>query len=116
MTLREYVIEFRKDHDLTQRQFASMCGISSGYMSMIENNLNPKTGKPPVLTIPTIKKLARAMGTTVHALADNVSDENWSNIDEAVLSEDERDLIMFYRDLDLDERHLALSIVKALVK
>ena len=116
MTLQEYIIQFRSDHDLSQRQFAKMCGISSGYMSMIENNVNPKTGKPPILTLQTIKKLASAMGTTVHTLADNLDDENWSSIDEAVLSEDERDLIMFYRDLDLDEKHLSLSIVKALAK
>ena len=116
MTLQEYIIRFREDHHLTQRQFAAMCGISSGYMSMIENNMNPRTGKPPVLSVPTIKKLATAMGTTIHELAADLDDEKWSIVDEAVLSEDERDLLMFYRDLDIDNKHLSLSLVKALAK
>ena len=37
-------------------------------------------------------------------------------VDEAVLTEDERDVLMFYRDLDIDNKHLVLSIVKALAK
>ena len=116
MKLSEYIVKFRDDHQLTQRQFASMCGISSGYMSMIENDYNPRTGKPPVLSIPTIKKLASTMGMTIHSLAESVDDENWAIVDEAVLTEDERDVLMFYRDLDIDNKHLVLSVVKALAK
>lgn len=116
MTLREYIVQFRREHNLSQRQFANICGMSSGYISMIENNVNPRTGKPPVLSLPTIKKLAGAMGLSIQSLADIIDNENWSSIDEAVLTEDERDLIMFYRDLDINERHLVLSITKSLSK
>ena len=116
MTLREYMATFREDHRLSQRQFAQLSGLSSGYISMIENNLNPTTGKPPVLSLSTIKKLASAMGLSVQALTDIIESENVSSIDEAVLSEDERDLIMFYRELAIEEKHLLLSVAKAIIK
>ena len=116
MTLQEYIINYRTEHDLSQRQFAKMCDISSGYMSMIENNINPKTGKPPVLTFQTVKKLATAMGTSVHALAGDIDGQTWSNTDEAILSEDERDLIMFYRDMSISKKHLMLALARELEK
>ena len=46
MTLRELVMDFRKEHGISQRQFANMCGLSNGYISMLERNSNPKTGLP----------------------------------------------------------------------
>ena len=116
MTLQEYVVKFRTEHGITQRQFAKMCDISSGYMSMIENNLNPKTGKPPTLTFPTIKKLAAAMGTSVHELAGDIDGQTWSTVDEAILSEDERDLIMYYRDMTISKKHLLLALAREFEK
>ena len=59
MTLSDLVQEYRREHGLSQRQFASICGLSNGYISMLERNVNPKTGQPvtPVsythLTLPT---------------------------------------------------------------
>lgn len=44
MTLSDFVKEYRKEHDLSQRQFAAICGLSNGYISMLEKNMNPKTG------------------------------------------------------------------------
>ena len=46
MTLSDLVQEYRREHGLSQRQFASICGLSNGYISMLERNVNPKTGQP----------------------------------------------------------------------
>ena len=79
---------------------------------MIENNLNPRTKKPPVLSITMFRKIASGMGMTLQSLIEAIDDEMVSSVDEAILTEDERDLIMFYRDLSMSKKHLLLSIVR----
>lgn len=68
MTLRELVITFRAEKDLSQRQFAALCGLSNGYISMLEKNVNPKTGLPVTPSLPALKKIARGMGLTLNDL------------------------------------------------
>lgn len=68
MTLRELVITFRTEKDLSQRQFAALCGLSNGYISMLEKNVNPKTGLPVTPSLPALKKIARGMGLTLNDL------------------------------------------------
>lgn len=36
MTLGEFIRKYRSEHDLSQRQFALKCGLSNGYISMLE--------------------------------------------------------------------------------
>ena len=36
MTLKDLVIKYRADNGLSQRQFALQCGLSNGYISMLE--------------------------------------------------------------------------------
>lgn len=68
MTLSEIIIEYRSKHGLSQRRFAEMCGVSNGYISMLEKGSNPKTGKNIVPTIDRLQKIARVMGLTVDEL------------------------------------------------
>ena len=116
MTLREYIVKYRQDHGLSQRQFANNCDISNGYLAIIENNYNPKTGKPPIISLLTIKKLASAMGLSLQELTDIIDNQEIADYDEAVLSEDERHLIQFYRDMTLEQKNLLLSVAQAIAK
>ena len=116
MTLREYIVKHRIDHELSQRQFAQICDISNGYLAMIENNMNPRTGKPPVLSIAMFRKIASGMGMTLQSLIEAIDDEMVSSVDEAILTEDERDLIMFYRDMTVSKKHLMLALARELEK
>ena len=116
MTLGEYMVSFREDHKLTQRQFANMCDLSNTYIKVIEENYNPKTGKPPVLSLATIRKIAVGMGMSLQSLTDIIENDYVSSVDEAVLSEDERDLLMFYRDMSLNDKHFVLSLVRKIVR
>ncbi len=68
MTLRELVIGFRGEHGISQRQFAAKCGLSNGYISMLEKNMNPKTGLPLTPSLIVLKKLADGMGMTLNQL------------------------------------------------
>lgn len=68
MTLGELIKEYRRTHDISQRQFASLCGLSNGYISMIEQNKNPKTQQPLTPSIPALNKIASILGYTLDEL------------------------------------------------
>lgn len=72
MTLSDYIKEYRNKHGLSQRQFALLCGVSNGYISMLENQLNPKTNEPINPTPQQLKKIAAGMGLTLQELLSKV--------------------------------------------
>ncbi len=74
MKLRELIIKYRTDHDLSQRQFAEKCGISNGYISMIENDVNPKTGKPAVPSLKMLHNIAAGMNMTLDDLLTSIDE------------------------------------------
>lgn len=68
MTLGQIIKHYRTEHHLSQRQFAILCGVSNGYISMLEEGKNPKTNEPIIPSLMTLKKLASAMAITVDDL------------------------------------------------
>lgn len=74
MTLSDLVQEYRREHGLSQRQFASICGLSNGYISMLERNVNPKTGQPVTPSLPALKKIADGMGISLTDLFTRTDD------------------------------------------
>lgn len=74
MTLGEYLKQYRDAHDLSQRQFAALCGVSNGYISMLEKGENPKTGEPITPTMQSVVSIARGMGMTMQELLSEVDD------------------------------------------
>lgn len=74
MTLRDLVKEYRASHSLSQRQFATICGLSNGYVSMLEKNLNPKTGLPVTPSLPALKKISTGMGISLTDLFTQADD------------------------------------------
>ena len=74
MTLKDLIIEYRNDHGLSQRQFATACGLSNGYISMLEKEMNPNTKLPVTPTLPKMKQLASGMGMSLTDLLVKVDD------------------------------------------
>ena len=74
MTLGQLIKDYRKERGLSQRQFAIACGLSNGFISMVENNCNPRTNKPVVLSITSLKKIADGLGLSVDKLIDTTDD------------------------------------------
>lgn len=68
MKLQNILKKYRNDHELSQRQLANQCGLSNGYISILEKGINPNTGKPVTPTLPQLKKLASGMSMTIHEL------------------------------------------------
>ena len=74
MKLSEFIIKYREEHDLSQRQFAEICDVSNGYISMIEKEINPKTGLPISVSLPNYVKIAKGMGISVQDLFSSIDD------------------------------------------
>ena len=74
MNLGDLIREYRDSHGLSQRQFAYQCGLSNGYISILEKGINPSTGKPVTPTIPQLKKIADGLGITLSDLFEKADD------------------------------------------
>ena len=68
MDLKDIIYKFRTEHDLTMDEFSKRCGVSKGYISMIEAGRNAKTGQPIKPTIATLTKIAKGMGISLDQL------------------------------------------------
>lgn len=68
MKLSDVIIKYRTENNLSQRRLGEICGISTGYISLIEKEYNPQTGKHMIPTLGMLNKLAIGMGMTVDDL------------------------------------------------
>lgn len=75
MTLGELMLKYRKEHGISQRQFAADSGLSHGYVSMLEKNKHPKTGLPITPTIDIYKKVADGMHMDLTKLFEIMDDQ-----------------------------------------
>ena len=74
MTIGEIIKKYCSEHGLSYQQFAQASKVSKGYISMLINGRNPKTGKPMKPTIETYINIAEAMGMTVDQLFEIMDD------------------------------------------
>lgn len=75
MRLSELIRQYRLEHGLSQRQFAAKCdGITNGYISMLENEANPHTGKPSTPSLEKLSAIARGMGLSLSELVTRADD------------------------------------------
>lgn len=61
MTLGDFIHTFRTDHSMNMQDFADQCRLSKAYISILERNVNPATGRPPVPSLETIQSVARVI-------------------------------------------------------
>lgn len=61
MVLGDIVKNYRSENNLSMDEMAKRCSLSKGYISMIENNINPRNNKPIAPTLPSLKKIANGM-------------------------------------------------------
>lgn len=68
MTLGDIIKDYRKSHDLSMDAFSEKSGISKAYISLLEKNKHPKTGKPIAPSIQSIKQAADGMNIDFNIL------------------------------------------------
>lgn len=88
MTIGEIIKEYRTEHGLTMQEFADKCGFSKGYISMLENNMNPRTKKPISPALDKIKIIADVMHVDFDKLIEGADDQlvtvNTSNLPDTI--------------------------------
>lgn len=68
MTLGEIIRNYRNEHDMSMDVFAEKSGLSKAYISLLEKNQHPKTGKPIAPSVESIKRAADGMGMDFNEL------------------------------------------------
>lgn len=68
MTLGQIIKKYRKNNNLSMVAFSERSGISKAYISLLEKNKNPKTGKPITPSIQCIKQAADGMNMDFNIL------------------------------------------------
>lgn len=62
MTLGDLIKKYRDENSMSMDEFSKKSKLSKGYISMLEKNVNPKTGGPITPSLQTIKQASVAMG------------------------------------------------------
>ena len=75
MTLGQIIRTYREENSMSMDNFAKASGLSKGYISQLENNVNPKTGEPPRPSVETIRKAAKGMFMTFDEVMTNLDDD-----------------------------------------
>lgn len=68
MTLGDIIKNYRRKHKLSMDAFSSKSGISKAYISLLEKNKHPKTGKAIAPSIQCIKQAADGMNIDFNIL------------------------------------------------
>lgn len=68
MTLGEVIKKYRTEHALSMDNFSDRSGISKAYISLLEKNKHPKTGKSIAPSIQCIKQAADGMNMDFNEL------------------------------------------------
>lgn len=121
MTIGEAIILYRKKHGLSQREFSTQCGLSNGFISMLEKGINPNTQEPMIPTLPTLNLLAKGMKISINALIEMVDDLPISlkkevNNFSSKLNLDEKELLTIYNSLNLDGQAQLMQQARNLTK
>lgn len=97
MHLGEIIYKYRAVNKISMDAFSEKSGISKSYISLLEKNKHPKTGKPIEPSIACIKQAAKGLNMDFDTLF-NQLDGNIS-IDDADLKDTEDDIT---KKIDLD--------------
>lgn len=117
MTLGDILKQYRERNNISMDEFAKKSSLSKGYISMLENNTNPRNNKPIAPTLPTISKIAHGMGVDVDTLLKSLDQNQRISMDsnsetksscDFVLSTLEKNIILEFREADEITRAMVL--------
>lgn len=77
MTLGDIIKRYREENNLTMEYVANRCGITKGYVAMLEKNVNPKTGKALKPSIETIVKISKGLNISIDSIFEDLDDDTW---------------------------------------
>lgn len=97
MFLGEIIKKYREEHNLSLRAFASKCGLSYTYISMLERNIDYRTGKPIAPTLDSVKYISNAMNIPIDDLLKMLDNEQEFKLNEDISINDSDNKIPILR-------------------
>lgn len=89
MFLGDIILKYRKEMNMSQRDFAKKSNMSHSYIAMLEKNIDARTGKPISPTLETIKNVSVATNIPIDDILKLLNDEQ-----EIVINKEEVKLYM----------------------
>lgn len=83
MLLGDIIKQYRSEHKMSMQSFADLIHSSKSYVSMLEKNFNPSTGKPISPSLETLKLISTAIHIDIDTLLKMLDEEQ-----EIILNED----------------------------
>lgn len=103
MELSEFIKTYRKQHKLSMQQLADKCGITKGYVSMIEGRKNPSNNYKEVIpSLATMKKLAEGMNLELDDLLNIIDDKVSLNYSDIKVDQTKLILEKLYKETGVD--------------
>ena len=103
MTLGDIIKKYRVYNSVTMEYVARLCGITKGYVAMLERNVNSKTGRPVKPTLETILKVCNGLKLDVDSVFEMLDDDymiSLSSSKNESLSFNEQKCIKSFRKLN----------------
>lgn len=75
MFLGDLIKEYRTINNLSLREFAKRSGLSHTYISALEKNIDPRTGKPIAPTLDTVKYVSKGMNISIEDILKTLDDK-----------------------------------------
>ena len=101
MTLGDVIKEFRASHNMSMDEFAKISDISKAYISVLEKNKRPKSGKAINPTLEMYKKVATGMGITLDQLFNMVDPDSSISFTQET-------------EIEIDEKHPLLKLFESM--
>ena len=87
MTLGDILKQYRERNEVSMEEFSKQSSLSKGYISMLENNINPRNNKPIAPTLPTIQKIANGMNIDIDVLLKALDSEQEISLDSDITTD-----------------------------
>ena len=68
MHIGDFIKQYREQSGMNMQEFADRAGLSKAYISILERNHNPRSGKPPIPSLETIRAVATVIGMDFNEL------------------------------------------------
>lgn len=119
MKLEEIIRQYRESERITMQEFANRCGLSKGYISMLEKGKHPQNQRRLAPSLETYQKLALAMNLSLDALLAMMDDDtlislNFEN-DDVVYSDNTTKISKRILDL-ITEKKISYGALSAQTK
>lgn len=120
MTLGDIIKKYRTENGSSMEYVANLCGITKGYVAMLEKNVNSKTGRPVKPTIETIVKVCNGLHLDLNTVFESLDDDYEITIPASPatplqLTEQEEHLVISFRGLNEEGREKAVERIDELL-